>query len=400
MPRSRTPIGTYGEIRVETPAKVKKENELRKQQGKPIRPKQWRARTFYRYADGKSRQVERWGTTKAKAKNCLIEALKTIEADRGGSLKPTTTLRELGHRWLEAKRDLKRTEGTLKTYGYAVNAHIGPKIGDISIAEANAERLQSFLTRIFDENGAGAAKNCRRALSGMMGMAVRGGAISNNPVVHLERISRSASKKRAATAIPEDELPVLMEKIRSDEMLQKWDTVELIEFILASGWRVAEVCALDITSVNFKARTAKVEAINVRLTGKGIVRQEFAKSEKSERTTPLPEYAMELLQRRHQRLKAFTTILFPTPLMRLRDPSNTQRELRDRRELLGYPSLSTHSFRKTAATILDKAGLSAVEVAEYLGHENPSLTQDVYMNTVKGSTRAAEVLQEKLAKAS
>ncbi|WP_460775793.1 tyrosine-type recombinase/integrase [Microbacterium sp. GXF7504] len=80
-----------------------------------------------------------------------------------------------------------------------------------------------------------------------------------------------------------------------------------------------------------------------------------------------------------------------------RDPSNTQRELRERRDLLGYPELSTHAFRKTAATILDRAGLSATEIADYLGHENPSMTQDVYMNTLKGSTAAAAILDDALA---
>ncbi|MFF2387895.1 tyrosine-type recombinase/integrase [Agromyces sp. NPDC058104] len=82
--------------------------------------------------------------------------------------------------------------------------------------------------------------------------------------------------------------------------------------------------------------------------------------------------------------------------MRLRDPSNTQRELRDRREALGYPELSTHSFRKTVATIFDREGLSATEIADYLGHENPSMTQDVYINTLKGSTKAAEVMGRRL----
>lgn len=105
---------------------------------------------------------------------------------------------------------------------------------------------------------------------------------------------------------------------------------------------------------------------------------------------------MLLLKRRHERLSKFTTLLFPTPLMRPRDPSNTQREIRERRDDLGYPDLSTHSFRKTVATILDKAGLSATEIADYLGHENPSITQDVYMNTIKGATKAAKVMGQQL----
>jgi len=36
-------------------------------------------------------------------------------------------------------------------------------------------------------------------------------------------------------------------------------------------------------------------------------------------------------------------------------------------------------FRKTCATILDEAGLSARAIADQLGHARPSMTQDVYM---------------------
>jgi integrase len=33
--------------------------------------------------------------------------------------------------------------------------------------------------------------------------------------------------------------------------------------------------------------------------------------------------------------------------------------------------------RKTAATLLDDAGLSARQIADHLGHSKPSVTQDV-----------------------
>lgn len=377
MARPRNPIGSHGVIRVDEVGVAK-----------------FRARTRYRFSDGKSRQVERFGSTRSKAEHSLKVALATIDVDRGGELKPTTTLKELGQRFLAAKRDLGRSEGTIETYGYAVNVHIAGRIGDLSVAEAKPERLQKFLTTMEKENGPGAAKNCRSALSGMLGLAVRNGAIAHNPVRELERISHRAVK--GSVAIPLAELPDFLQKVRADSYLREKDTVELIEFMLATGWRVAEACALDDSSLDLAAGTAAVEAINVRVKGSGIVRQEFAKTAKSNRVTPLPAATIEMLGRRRERLGDFTSLLFPTPLMRPRDPSNTQREIRDRRELLGYPQLSTHSFRKTAATILDKAGLSATEIADYLGHENPSMTQDVYMNTIKGATKAAQVMGEQL----
>lgn len=167
---------------------------------------------------------------------------------------------------------------------------------------------------------------------------------------------------------------MFLERVREDALLIEWDTVELIEFMLATGWRVAEVCALQIESVHDDFTAASVDAIAKRVTKIGMQRQEFPKTEASRRTTPLPEAAGALLRRRWQKLEGQTPLLFPTPLMRMRDPSNTQREIRDRRDALGYPELSTHSFRKTVATMLDSAGLSARDIAEYLGHANPSIT--------------------------
>lgn len=148
--------------------------------------------------------------------------------------------------------------------------------------------------------------------------------------------------------------------------------------------------------MDFKAGTATVEAINIRIKQKGVVRQGFPKTEKSSRVTPLPEATMAMLARRRDRLEEFTPALFPTPLMKLRDPSNTQRELRESRDSLGYPELSTHSFRKTVATVLGKAGMSVNEVADYLGHENPSLTMETYLHTLRNDPKLARILEEQL----
>jgi integrase len=60
-----------------------------------------------------------------------------------------------------------------------------------------------------------------------------------------------------------------------------------------------------------------------------------------------------------------------------------------RRDRLGYPGLKSHGLRKTCATLLDTAGLSARTIAEYLGHAKPSMTQDVYMSRNVGSADAA-----------
>ena len=70
---------------------------------------------------------------------------------------------------------------------------------------------------------------------------------------------------------------------------------------------------------------------------------------------------------------------FTSPTGMLRDPSNTQADLRNVFARLGYPWVTSHVFRKTAATLLDEAGVSARKIADQLGHSQVSLTQDFYM---------------------
>ena len=54
--------------------------------------------------------------------------------------------------------------------------------------------------------------------------------------------------------------------------------------------------------------------------------------------------------------------------------------------------ITSESFRKTNATILDEACLRARQVADHLGHARPSLTIDVYMGRgAKGGAAAAEL---------
>jgi integrase len=88
-----------------------------------------------------------------------------------------------------------------------------------------------------------------------------------------------------------------------------------------------------------------------------------------------------------------TTMIFPSETGRLRDPHNTSSHLRRVFDRAGFDWVSSHVFRKTVATRLDEAGLSARQIADHLGHNRPSLTQDVYIGRGRASPEAATALQ-------
>jgi integrase len=85
--------------------------------------------------------------------------------------------------------------------------------------------------------------------------------------------------------------------------------------------------------------------------------------------------------------------LFPDVLGGFRDPANVRRELREARGEEALAWITSHSFRKTTATILDDAALSARLVADQLGHARPSMTQDVYMGRGAVDSQAAQALE-------
>jgi integrase len=72
-------------------------------------------------------------------------------------------------------------------------------------------------------------------------------------------------------------------------------------------------------------------------------------------------------------------VIFPSTAGTLRDPSNFGRDWRMVRDSLGVPDVTSHSFRKSLATLIDDDGLSARIGADHLGHSKVSMTQDRYM---------------------
>src|SRR5690349_11020476 len=112
------------------------------------------------------------------------------------------------------------------------------------------------------------------------------------------------------------------------------------------------------------------------------------------RIIALPRFASEMLadRRRLPYLGEHPTIVFPSTAGTWRDPTNFGRDWRGVRAELGVPNVTTHSFRKSVATLIDDRGFSSRIGADQLGHARPSMTQDRYMARGKLHKQVAEAL--------
>lgn len=77
----------------------------------------------------------------------------------------------------------------------------------------------------------------------------------------------------------------------------------------------------------------------------------------------------------------------------LRDPSNTNADLKEAFTTAGYAWVTSHVYRKTVASMMDDAGLTARAAADQLGHAKVSMTQDNYFKRKVAKTGAAKVME-------
>ena len=146
--------------------------------------------------------------------------------------------------------------------------------------------------------------------------------------------------------------------------------------------------------VDFDAATVEVQATLVRVTGKGVVLKEKPKSKVGWRVIELPSWAVSLLRRRReQNVNNRWDVVFPSVTGRLRDPSKSQVDLRAAFDRAGYSKITSHTLRRTVATLMDEAGLTARAAADQLGHSKVSMTTDHYFGRRKRTTAAARVLE-------
>ncbi|GGD83118.1 site-specific integrase [Microbacterium murale] len=378
MPRPRTPLSSYGRISVDAVEYVEGESRRRLVVVKTPEKRHgyWRARTRYRFPSGKLRQVERFDVSAAKAEAALRKALTSIQESTRSEVKRETRMQDLGARFLASKAN--RAPRTVEGYRDLIERVINPRIGDLAISEVTAERLQRLLDVIVEESGTGTAKNTRAVLSGIMGLAVRSDAMERNPVRDLAPIE---GKRVGAKPVPLGDLPGILEAVSGDKQLRIQDMADLVEFIAGTGVRISEAIDLDGPDVGITA-PAGIPTIGA------VVTVRKSKTDAGVRRLTVPSSVAVMLAAR----PLGEGPLFPTPLGKRRDRNNTSADWQEARERLELGEYSFHSFRKTVATALDQAGLSARDIAEYLGHTDPHVTMRTYMSKTVGGSRAAEAL--------
>lgn len=389
MARPRTPIGTFGDV------------SFIKATGGQVR-----ARTRYRDDDGKVRRVSATGATKREAERNLKQVLAERMSYRSsGELSPDSSFTALVDVWLaDLDLEAKLAESTRALYERNMRQLVMPAFEGYALREITVSKVDRFLKGLAINKSYSTAKQARTVLSLALGLAMRYDALPKNPVRDTSRLHKPPSQ---ATALTAGQVEAIRSAVRGwrrgpgisgpppDGQLE-----QIIEVMLGTSARIGEVlairkCDVDVTST---PATVRISGTIVSPAGKPTQRQPHPKTQKSTRTVSVPTFTAEVLRARLAKIGPEDPehLIFFTRNKTPLTTNNVRRRLRAVMEEAGIEGVTPHSFRRTVATVIDRAG-GADLAAEMLGHSSTKITKEHYIEPDEAVNPVTAEILESLA---
>jgi integrase len=369
--RPRTPIGSFGDI---TYVKVS---------GQRVR-----ARTRYRDDDGQVRRVSATGATSKQAERNLKAVLARRPSQvASGEITGDSSFARLVQVWLEdLDLENKVAPSTRALYERNMRQLVMPAFEHYVLREITVRKVDHFIKTLAAARSYSMAKQARTVLGLAFALAVRYDALAKNPVRDTTRLRKPPSHATALTATQVDAIRAAVRGWRRgpgvpgpppDGQLE-----QIIEVMLGTSARIGEVlairkCDVDVT---ISPATVRICGTIVSPARKPTQRQPHPKTTTSTRTVSVPTFTAEVLRQRLVTVAADPPehlIFFTrngTPLT----TNNVRRRLRSVLAEAGIDGVTPHAFRRTVATVLDRAG-GADLAAEMLGHTSSKITKQHYI---------------------
>ncbi|HEU5230212.1 MAG TPA: tyrosine-type recombinase/integrase [Ktedonobacteraceae bacterium] len=329
-----------------------------------------------------------YGKTRKEVQEQLKIALR--EQQQGMLMAtPQQTLKQFLTQWLEDHKAAIRIR-THERYEELVRLHIVPVLGHHPLQKLTPQHVQAFYTKKLKGGLSPSTVNGLHAmLHKALDDAVRYSLIARN-------VCDAVSPQRRAHY---EIQPFSMEQAQQFLAIAKGHALEAL-FVLAitTGMRRGEILALKWQDINFSQNTLQVRRIFTRRPGNRYIESE-PKTEKSRRNILLAPIVVTLLKQHRTRqleakLKAGSQwqdrgLVFCTSLGTPLNPEKMVARFKTLLKKGGLPPIRFHDLRHSAATILLSLGVHPKVVQELLGHNQISMTMDIYSHVLPGMQRDA-----------
>lgn len=322
-----------------------------------------------------------YGDTRKEVQEKLKVALR--EQQQGTLVTaPQQTVEQFLKQWLDICKTGVRIR-TYERYETLIRLHIVPVIGRVQLQKLTAQHVQALYAKKLEENLSPTTVNLlHTTLHKVLDDAMRWGLVARNVCDAVTPPRRGHYEIK----------PLTMEQAQKFIAAAKGHKLEAL-FVLAitTGMRRGEILALKWQDINFAQGTLQVRRIFTRAPGNRYIESE-PKTEKSKRSIMLPALTMELLKqhRVHQleeKLQAGPQwedhdLVFCTALGTPMNPSKLLERFNKLLEKAELPHIRFHDLRHSAATILLSMGTHPKVVQELLGHNQISMTMDIYSHVL------------------
>lgn len=269
----------------------------------------------------------------------------------------------------------KKLNGKISSY-ISVEAHVNKWILPYfknkpvnSITPADIRKWQGILKTETTKNGTPLSpsymQNIFMQLSGIFNFAVRLYGLASNPC----KIAGNVIGKKAKSI-------KFWTKDQFDSFIATFDKSDpyytMFMILYYTGLRKGELLALTPADIDLDNGTISVSKTFRRAKGEDHILP--PKTPKSNRTILIPPFLCDIIREYESRLYDMQsdTLIFSYGRWMFAEHLNKHAAL------AGLDPIRVHDFRHSHASLLIEMGFSALLVAERLGHENVSVTMDVY----------------------
>lgn len=236
-------------------------------------------------------------------------------------------------------------------------------------------------------------------LSTILNYACELGFIQINPC---GRVSAPKLVSHEANFLEEEEIKKMLDCLKKEPIKNR----VMIESYLFTGARRGEIMGLEISDIDLKNGTIKIQRTSEYVTGMGIITKE-PKTEKSKRTITIPDFLVKELKEYlvwyyQEKLKMGDLWVNSNRLFTKYDgspmhpetPSQTFRKFLKKNNL---PHIKLHELRHCYATILLNNAVDLKTISSMLGHSNIGITFSTYSHSLdKSKRKAADILEKTL----
>lgn len=269
--------------------------------------------------------------------------IETVSEDSVGS----TDSENLVKLFLDAKGVEGRSAGTIAHYKYILGRLMEDT--NVPLDKITVHHLRSWLMQE-KERGISlrTLEGNRYVFTSFFGWAWKEELIAKNPTNNLAPIKQQKVIRKPYSSVE-------MEKLKENAASTR--DLALIAFLVSTGCRISEVCALNVLDIDFRSRSVKV-------LGKG----------NKERVVYLDDVCVMYLERYFQERNDDKEALFLGKGTNRMTPHGVRAMLKRIEARSGVENVHPHRFRRTLATNLINHGMPIQEVAAVLGHDKIDTT--------------------------